>query len=51
MESTNNYLVNEEEDLLKFKHKFLSELDDVIYEIGNSSISFEYLEKYTKKIL
>jgi hypothetical protein len=37
--------------LLKLKGKVLSELDDVSYEIGNSSTSFEYLEKYTKESL
>jgi hypothetical protein len=36
---------------LKLKDKFLSKLDDVIYEIGNSSTYFEYLEKYIKEIL
>jgi hypothetical protein len=37
--------------LLKFKEKVLSELDDVSMEIGHYSISFEYLEKYTKEVL
>jgi hypothetical protein len=51
VESVDNYLIYEEEDLLKIKDKVLSELDDVSYEIGNSSTYFEYLEKYTKEIL
>jgi hypothetical protein len=51
VESVDSYLIDEEEDLLKLKDKVLSELDDVSYEIGNSSTSFEYLEKYTKEIL
>jgi hypothetical protein len=42
---------HEKEDLLKLKYKILSELDDVSCEIGNSSTSFEYLEKYIKEIL
>jgi hypothetical protein len=42
---------DEEEYLLKLTDKVLSELYDVIYEIGNSSTYFEYLEKYTKEIL
>jgi chromosome segregation ATPase len=51
VESTNNYLIDEEEDLLKFKDKILSELEDVSMEIGHYSIAFEYLEKYTKEVL
>jgi hypothetical protein len=39
---------DEEEYLLKPKDKVFSGLDDVSYEIGNSSTSFEYLEKHTK---
>jgi uncharacterized HAD superfamily protein len=42
---------DEEEVLLKLKDKVSSELNDVSYEIGNNSTSFEYLEKYTKEIL
>jgi hypothetical protein len=37
--------------LLNLKDKVLSELDNVSSEIGNYSISFEYLEKYTKVVL
>jgi len=33
VESTNNYIIYEEEDLLKFKEKFVSKLDDVSMEI------------------
>jgi hypothetical protein len=51
VESTNNYLIDEEEELLKFKEKKLSELNDVSMEIGHYSIAFEYLEKYTKEVL
>jgi hypothetical protein len=50
VKSIDNYLIDEEEDLLKLKEIFLYELDDVSYEIGNSSTSFEYLEKYTKEV-
>ena len=35
----------------KIKNKILSKLDDVSSEIGHYSISFEYLEKYTKEVL
>jgi hypothetical protein len=35
VESTNNYLIDEEEDLLKLKDKILSELEDVSMEIGH----------------
>jgi chromosome segregation ATPase len=37
--------------LLKFKIKFLSELDDVSMEIGHYSSAFEYVGKYTKEVL
>ena len=45
--------VNEEEDLLKFKEKMLSELGEVSMEmeIGNYSISSKYLEKYAEEVL
>jgi hypothetical protein len=51
VESDDSYPIDEEEDLLKLKDKVLSELDDVSSEIGHYSISFEYLEKYTKEVL
>ena len=38
-------------ELLKFKEKVLSKLDDVSMEIGHYSIAFEYVEKYTKEFL
>jgi hypothetical protein len=36
--------------LLKLKDKVLSDLEEVSMEIGYDSISFEYLEKYTKEV-
>ena len=51
VESVDSYLIDEEEYFLKLKVNFLSELDDVSYEIGNSWTYFEYIEKYTKEIL
>jgi hypothetical protein len=51
VESTNNYLVDEEEDLLKLKDKIMNDLEEVSMEIGYGSIYFEYLEKYTKEAL
>jgi hypothetical protein len=35
VESADNYLIDEEEELLKFKRNFLSKLDDVSMEIGH----------------
>ena len=37
--------------MLNLKDKILSDLDHVSSEKGNYSISFEYLEKYTKELL
>jgi chromosome segregation ATPase len=43
--------VDEEEELLKFKEKVLSELGDVSMEIGHYSIASEYLEKCINEVL
>ena len=51
VELANNYLVDEEEDLLKLKDKVIYVLEEVSMEIGYGSIFFEYLEKYTKEAL
>jgi hypothetical protein len=37
--------------LLKLKDKIMNDLEEVSMEIGYGSISFEYLEKYTKEAL
>jgi hypothetical protein len=42
---------NEEEDLLELKDKIITNLEEVSMEIGYGSLSFEYLEKYTKEVL
>jgi hypothetical protein len=51
VESTNNYLVDEEEDLLKLKDKVIDALEEVSNEIGDDSDTFEDLERITKESL
>jgi hypothetical protein len=42
---------NEEEYLLEIKYKIITNLEEFSMEIGYGSLSFEYLEKYTKEVL
>jgi chromosome segregation ATPase len=51
VESTNNYLVDEEEDLLKLKDKVIDALEEVSNEIEDDSYTFEDLERITKESL
>jgi hypothetical protein len=51
VESTNNYHIYDEEDLLKLEDKVITSLGEVSMEIEDDSDAFEFIERITKEAL
>jgi len=51
VESTNNYHLYDEDDLLKLEDKVITSLGEVSMEIEDDSDAFEFIERITKEAL